>query len=90
VSSLRRNGKQFANAVRNHWSIENTLHWSLDMTYREDESRVPGKMYFTVRSPPTGVHPELVLATSLHVEPDQATPKQGQQHHEASHGWLER
>lgn len=40
LSSLRRNGKQFANAVRNHWSIENTLHWSLDMTYREDESRV--------------------------------------------------
>jgi len=40
VSSLRRNGKQFANAVRNHWAIENTLHWSLDMTYREDESRV--------------------------------------------------
>ena len=40
VSSLRRNGKQFANAVRSHWAIENTLHWSLDMTYREDESRV--------------------------------------------------
>jgi predicted transposase YbfD/YdcC len=40
VSSLRRNGKQFADAVRNHWSIENTLHWSLDMTYREDENRV--------------------------------------------------
>jgi predicted transposase YbfD/YdcC len=39
LSSLRRNGKLFANAVRNHWSIENTLHWSLDMTYREDESR---------------------------------------------------
>jgi predicted transposase YbfD/YdcC len=40
VSSLRRNGKQFAHAVRSHWAIENTLHWSLDMTYREDESRV--------------------------------------------------
>lgn len=40
LCSLRRNGKQFAHAVRNHWSIENTLHWSLDMTYREDESRV--------------------------------------------------
>lgn len=40
VSSLRRNGKRFAHAVRNHWAIENTLHWSLDMTYREDESRV--------------------------------------------------
>src|SRR5947209_2119521 len=22
-----------------HWSIENTCHWSLDVTYREDESR---------------------------------------------------
>jgi len=40
LSSLRRNGKQFANAVRSHWGIENTLHWSLDLTYREDESRV--------------------------------------------------
>ena len=40
ISSLRRNGKQFAGAVRRHWAIENTLHWSLDMTYREDESRV--------------------------------------------------
>jgi predicted transposase YbfD/YdcC len=40
ISSLRRNGKQFANAVRSHWGIENSLHWSLDMTFREDESRV--------------------------------------------------
>lgn len=36
----RRNGERFARAVRSHWSIENTLHWSLDMTFREDESRV--------------------------------------------------
>lgn len=40
ISSLRRNGRQFANAVRSHWGIENSLHWSLDMTFREDESRV--------------------------------------------------
>ncbi len=45
LSSLRRNGKQFANAVRNHWTIENTLHWSLDMTYREDESRVRNRTF---------------------------------------------
>ncbi len=25
---------------RGHWGIENTVHWSLDMTYREDESRI--------------------------------------------------
>lgn len=40
ICSLRRNGKQFARAVRGHWGIENSLHWCLDMTYREDESRV--------------------------------------------------
>lgn len=43
ISSLRRNGKQFARYVRGHWGIENTLHWSLDMTFREDESRTRGR-----------------------------------------------
>ena len=45
VSSLRRNGQQFAKSVRNHWAIENTLHWSLDMTFREDESRVRDRVF---------------------------------------------
>ena len=40
ISSLKRNAKLFARAVRSHWSIENSCHWSLDMTFREDESRV--------------------------------------------------
>ena len=39
ISSLRPGVKQFARSVRNHWSIENTCHWSLDMTYREDAQR---------------------------------------------------
>ena len=45
LSSLRRHGERFANAVRNHWGIENSLHWSLDMTYREDESRVRNRTF---------------------------------------------
>ncbi len=39
ISSLRLGVKQFARSVRNHWGIENTCHWSLDMTYREDAQR---------------------------------------------------
>ena len=27
-------------AVRSHWSIENTLHWTLDVPYREEQCRV--------------------------------------------------
>lgn len=40
ISSLPVGVKQFAHAVRSHWSIENTCHWTLDMTFRQDESRV--------------------------------------------------
>ena len=40
ISSLGMGVKQFAHAVRSHWSIENGCHWCLDVTYREDESRI--------------------------------------------------
>jgi predicted transposase YbfD/YdcC len=40
ISSLPMGVKLFAHAVRSHWGIENSCHWSLDMTYREDESRM--------------------------------------------------
>lgn len=40
ISSLRLGVKRFAACVRGHWGIENTLHWCLDVTFREDESRV--------------------------------------------------
>ena len=40
ISSLAVGVKLFAHAIRSHWAIENTCHWSLDMTYREDESRI--------------------------------------------------
>jgi predicted transposase YbfD/YdcC len=40
ISSLPVSVKLFAHAVRSHWGVENDCHWSLDMIYREDESRI--------------------------------------------------
>ena len=40
ISSLKLGVKKFAHAIRSHWGIENTCHWCLDVTYREDESRM--------------------------------------------------
>ena len=33
-------GRRFAEAVRQHWGIENQLHWQLDVTFQEDQCRV--------------------------------------------------
>src|ERR1700722_1843932 len=38
VCSRYLSGKRFAEAVRGHWSIE-SMHWTLDVTFREDDSR---------------------------------------------------
>ncbi len=40
IASLESNAKQALNAVRTHWSIENSLHWVLDIAFREDDSRI--------------------------------------------------
>jgi len=40
ISSLEVGVKRFAHAIRSHWGIENGCHWSLDIIYREDQSRI--------------------------------------------------
>lgn len=43
ICSLEMGVKNFARAVRGHWGIENGCHWTLDMTFRADESRIRGQ-----------------------------------------------
>jgi predicted transposase YbfD/YdcC len=40
ISSLESKAEPFAKTVRAHWGIENSLHWCLDVGFREDECRV--------------------------------------------------
>lgn len=40
ISSLEPDPEQLLEAVRHHWHVENKLHWTLDVAFEEDHSRV--------------------------------------------------
>ncbi len=40
ISSLIRSATAFVTMIRQHWDIENKLHWSLDVTFNEDRGRI--------------------------------------------------
>ena len=43
IASIFLNITEFANAIRNHWFVENKLHWHLDFTFREDKNTTKNK-----------------------------------------------
>lgn len=40
ITSLPGHADQLLTVIRSHWGVENQLHWSLDVTFREDDSRI--------------------------------------------------
>ena len=40
IGSRRASAREYGRALRGHWRIENNLHWQLDVTFREDDSRI--------------------------------------------------
>ena len=40
ISSLAGNAKELMRVVRKHWAVENSLHWVLDVAFREDQCQI--------------------------------------------------
>jgi predicted transposase YbfD/YdcC len=43
IGSKKATAKVYGKALRNHWGIENNLHWQLDVTFQEDRNRVSNR-----------------------------------------------
>jgi predicted transposase YbfD/YdcC len=74
-------GRRFAEAVRGHWSIENNLHWQLDVTFGEDQLRL-GLGHAPVNM-------SLLMRTALNLLKQETSCKQGIQTKRLCAAWSE-
>lgn len=79
ILSKKLTAKQFAQAVRGHWSIENSLHWQLDVTFGEDKSRV--------RQGHADTNCSLLRRTALSLLKNEKTAKVGVKNKRLMAGW---
>lgn len=74
-------GGRFAEAVRGHWSIENQLHWQLDVTFQEDQCRI--------RQGHADANFSIVRRAALSLLKNETTAKVGIKNKRLSAGWDE-
>lgn len=74
-------GRRFARAVRDHWSIENRLHWQLDVTFQEDQCRL--------RKGHADTNFSILRRTALSLLKNNATLKVGIKNKRLTAGWDE-
>lgn len=74
-------GHRFAKAVRGHWSIENRLHWQLDVTFQEDQCRV--------RKGHADANLSILRRTALSLLKNETTEKTGIKNKRLTAGWDE-
>jgi predicted transposase YbfD/YdcC len=73
--------RRFAEAVRSHWSIENRLHWQLDVTFQEDQCRI--------RQGHADANFSILRRTALSLLKNEPTLKVGIKNKRLSAGWDE-
>jgi predicted transposase YbfD/YdcC len=72
---------RFADAVRSHWSIENRLHWQLDVTFQEDQCRI--------RQGNADANFSILRRSALSLLKNETTLKVGIKNKRLSAGWDE-
>jgi predicted transposase YbfD/YdcC len=71
--------KLFAQCVRKHWHIENSLHWVLDVAFREDQSRI--------RKDNTPANMAIIRRVGVNMLKQEKTKKVGVETKRKSAGW---
>ena len=81
IGSIGRNILEFAKAVRGHWGVENSLHWCLDIAFREDESRA--------RKGNAGINLAIIRHMAINLLKQETTHKRGLKGKRLKAGWSD-
>lgn len=82
ISSLNDNAKNYQKNIRSHWSVENKLHWTLDVAFSEDSSRKRNKN--------AAQNYSILLKIALNLLKNDKTERQGIEGKRLKAGWNQK